>query len=182
MSRVTRAGSHRNRVVLPDYLEDRTVPSGNVSAFVLNGVLQINGDGASNHVWVTTGRGERRRRRDPVARHHRQRRAGPGAPVRGHRRPPTFGSATGTTSSRATNSLGSAPSQSRWGTGTTSVTVRPRHPRGETHLRLGDGDDTVSFGMGEVPQRWWSMPGPGMTGCSPPGASSPTCTCPAGAA
>ena len=58
MSRVTSNRSIRNRAVLsPDCLEDRTVPSGNVTASVRGGVLHIDGDALSNEIWVTTGRG-----------------------------------------------------------------------------------------------------------------------------
>ena len=47
-------GSKGQRFVLsPELLEDRTVPAGNVTAFVENGVLHIWGDSADNRIWVS---------------------------------------------------------------------------------------------------------------------------------
>jgi|SRR5579883_678212 len=48
------AGSRINRRFVPDVecLEDRTVPAGNVVAYVNNGVLIVAGDNAANQFWI----------------------------------------------------------------------------------------------------------------------------------
>jgi VCBS repeat-containing protein len=124
------------------------VPSGNVTAFVRNGVLQISGDAQANQIWVTTGAGIGDAVVTPLGT----------TTVNGGRGPVNLSGITAGADIRLrggddflwlTNTVGIGSVFASMGAGNNGVTIDHANHKGETVLWMGDGNNTISFGMGE---------------------------------
>lgn len=146
MSREGRQSGWRVRLQA-EALEDRTTPAGNVTAFVSGGILFVQGDSASNQVWLSslsedtvavTALGDTR--------------------VNGTWLPLTFSGVTlgwvittgqGNDQVYISRTRGNIGVFLNTGTGNDQITLNRAQHAGPTVIRSGAGDDLISLGMGQ---------------------------------